>query len=518
MANFNKASKNSSVNMIPNKEGATSYVRGDLRLDLISAVTSFVQQKDKFYETADERYETITKLIKTICDSGQSLFVLKLLVYTRTVLGLRSVSHFIAYTLLGCVRGEPLLRKAIRMAILRPDDMTEILSLWDSNHTGEELVATITAEKDGAVTTITKEKAKMPPNALRRAFKDVLESKFSVIDFARHAGENHKIKLRDIVRLARPAKNQDAIKALLNRDLPKAQSVEGKLAKGEKAANVVKELLDENKLGYMAALKNITKTIESSADDKTIEDLCNYLVNQKAIKKSMVLPFRFFDAYKEVKNLHNKEIDSMVVQKLLNVIEKAFSIASGEVQIVKEGERVAVVLDESGSMDGDPFKIASVLMASLLTKLNPANTLALAFSNNERVLDSRVAHNNPLEFASNLQAVGGGTEIQAVFNHIVRTKTKVDKIIIFSDSQMYSSLGNDPMEKLSKYLTKVKEVSPDVMVMFWNLEGYNTGTPIKLSSSILEVHGYSDKMLQLIPKMWKSKTALIEEIEKIEIV
>lgn len=499
MSNFNTKAKNSTVSVVPNKEGAKSYLRGDLRLDLVSAVASFVQQKDKFYETADERYTTIKQLISDICKNDQSLFVMQLLVYTRTVLGLRSVSHFIAYSLLSEVRGNPKLRSAIRMSIVRPDDMTEILSLWDSNH-------------------IENGEAKMPPNSLRRAFKDALELKFNVIDFARHAQENHKIKLRDIVRLARPSKNQEAIKALLDRKLPKSQSVEGKLATGEKASVVVKDLLEEKKLGYMAALKNITKTLESNPDEKTINDLCDYLVNEKAIKKSMILPFRFFDAYKEVKALHNKTIDSMVVQKLLNAIEKAFMIASGEIEIVKKGERVAVVLDESGSMEGVPFKTASVLMASLLTKLDADNTLALAFSNRERVLDSRIAKNNPLEFALNLQMASGGTEIEAVFNHIVRTKTKVDKIVIFSDSQMYCSLGQDPMATLSQYLNKVKEISPDVMVMFWNLEGYSTGTPIKLSNSILEVHGYSDKMLQLIPKMWKSKMALIEEIEKINIV
>jgi hypothetical protein len=40
---------------------------------------------------------------------------------------------------------------------------------------------------------------------------------------------------------------------------------------------------------------------------------------------------------------------------------------------------------------------------------------------------------------------------------------------------------------------------------------------MKLTHNVLEVAGYSDKILKIIPKMWKNKDALIEEINAIEL-
>ena len=92
-------------------------------------------------------------------------------------------------------------------------------------------------------------------------------------------------------------------------------------------------------------------------------------------------------------------------------------------------------------------------------------------------------------------------------------KTKVDKIVIFTDKQGYNCTASE----LKDYVNKYKAISPNVKILFWNLEGYAQGTPLKLNDDVLEISGYSDKILEVIPYIWENKDALVEKIESIKL-
>ena len=70
---------------------------------------------------------------------------------------------------------------------------------------------------------------------------------------------------------------------------------------------------------------------------------------------------------------------------------------------------------------------------------------------------------------------------------------------------------------LKNYINEYKVISPNVKILFWNLEGYAKGTPLKLNDDILEISGYSDKILEVIPYIWENKNALVEKIESIKL-
>ena len=102
---------------------------------------------------------------------------------------------------------------------------------------------------------------------------------------------------------------------------------------------------------------------------------------------------------------------------------------------------------------------------------------------------------------------------------LTRTKTKADKLIIFTDMQLFDA-NNSWSRSYNKgnfdnYYAEYRKVSPDVKTLFWNLAGYSGGTPLKLNKDILEVSGFSESMLGVIAKMWQDPNALVNEIEAI---
>ena len=66
--------------------------------------------------------------------------------------------------------------------------------------------------------------------------------------------------------------------------------------------------------------------------------------------------------------------DSFLIKKLSLAIEEGFKISSRNIGIAEPGEKVAILLDESGSMQGQPFNVGKSLMASMLCGLDKSLT------------------------------------------------------------------------------------------------------------------------------------------------
>ena len=236
MSKFNKTAKETQkVNRTPNSTnmaGGAAYSRDSIKQDIATTILSSMLKGDSFYESEKDRLHRIELMIS---DEKLSEFTAKAMVYARTVGNLRSISHFLAAILAENVKGSTFLRPALGKTFIRPDDLTETLSLWNSRN-------------DSNI-----------PNVLRRAFKDSLET-FDNYQLKKYSGEKRSVKLRDVVKIARPVPTERAnFKALIEGTLPNiatAQTVNAGSTGAERASNY-KAMLKERKLGYMAALKNI---------------------------------------------------------------------------------------------------------------------------------------------------------------------------------------------------------------------------------------------------------------------
>lgn len=491
MSKFNKTSTQvKAEKRIPNSvnaAGGASYTRDSIKQDIATTILTSMLKGDSFYESESARLARIELMVS---DEKLSEFTAKAMVYARTVGNLRSISHFLATILAEKVKGSTFLRPALGKTFIRPDDLTETLSLWNSRN-------------DSNI-----------PNVLRRAFKDSLET-FDNYQLKKYAGEKRSVKLRDVVKIARPVPTERAnFKALIEGTLPNiatAQTVNAGSTGSDRASNY-KAMLKERKLGYMAALKNIRNILNAGADAETIDMLCSLFENEKACLNSKCLPFRFTDAYREIKDLN---FDRFLIKKLISSVETGFKISARNTGLVEGDERIAILLDESGSMSGKPFEVGKTLMAAMLTGLNTNNAIGYCWSDYSREVS---VSGSPFEFINRTRTQGGGTNLAGSFKGLMDSRTKVDVIVIFTDMQQnYFSGGYSG--NIDTMVAEYRKISPNVKILFWNLEGYGGGTPLKLNKDILEVSGYSDKILEVAAKMLKYSDVnyLVKEIEAIKL-
>ncbi len=499
MSKFNNKTQTNKADTI-NMVGSEAFSYKDIRQEIISLVlNAMLAGKNSFYETEKDRINKIINFVKN--NKEEAEFLAKAMVFARNEGNLRSVSHILGATLVENVKGVDFLRPALYKTLVRPDDALEMVSLFLSRN------------KDVKV-----------PNVLQRSIVDAFESKWDEYQLKKYASLSKELKLKDLVKMFRPnpnnlvtlgkAKDTNVFKRLIEdrlENIDTAQTINSTCV-GKDRKKAYKELLKENKLGYMAALKNIMNMLEVDIGEKTIERLCNLLTNEKAVLNSRVLPFRFVQAYNELDSNRNK-FDTFKVKAILDALEKGFALSSGCINIANKNEKVALLLDESGSMgssDKDPFTIGKTLMASMLCGLDKKNVVGYLWATTPREVS---IDKSPMKFVKETFSHGGGTDLKSAFKSLIDKKTKVDKIIVFTDEQGYGSTYIN----LKNYINEYKVISPNVKILFWNLEGYAKGTPLKLNDDILEISGYSDKILEVIPYIWENKNALVEKIESIKL-
>lgn len=499
MSKFNNNAKTKTQSNSTNMAGGESFKREDFRNEVCALILNSMLMGNSFYEKEQSRINRVVNVVKN--NKEEAEFLAKAMVFARNDGNLRSISHILGANLVENVKGVDYLRPALFKTLIRPDDALEMVSLYLSNN------------KDTKV-----------PNVLQRAINDAFENKWDEYQLKKYSANSKELKLKDLVKMFRPnptnlvklgkAKDTNVFKRLIEDKLDNIQTAQTVNAgsTGKERKEQYKEMLKTKTLGYMAALKNLNNILDTKLGEKSFNRLCDLLINEKAILGSKVLPFRFVQAYNEVSK--NVVLDKFEMKKILEAIEKGFAISSGCIPIINKNEKLAILLDESSSMgnhDKSPFTIGKTLMASMLCGLDKRNVLGYFWATTPREVD---IDQSPMKFVKNTHSHGGGTALSSAFKALINKKTFVDKIVIFTDEQGYG----DTFRELNGYLRDYRKINPKVKILFWNLEGYKGGTPFKLDDNVLEMHGYSDKLLELIPYIWENKNALIDKIEAIELV
>lgn len=461
-----------------NLAGGEAYKQSP-ELELVSILlTSFAN--DTFYKKANDTFETLKALIVK-CDKK---FVAQAAIYARTHFGMRSITHVAASELAKHIPGEKWAKDFYTAVVYRPDDMMEILSYHAANN--------------GKV-----------PNSIKKGFAKAFD-KFDKYALAKYRGEGKGYKLIDVVNLVHPVpveKNKEAINALVKGELKSFDTWETELSKTgqiatneEEKADLKKEvwvkLIREKKLGYFALLRNLRNIIEQAPE--MIKEALEQLVNEAAIKKSLVLPFRFLTAFEEIQKL----TDGKIVRDVLIALNKAVDIAVSNVPVF-DGETL-VVLDVSGSMAGKPAQIGS-LFASVLIKSNNADFIT--FSDNSQYrnvnpMDSTITIANSIRFAS------GGTNFRSIFQ--VANK-KYDRVFILSDMQGWIGYET-PTREFNEYK---KTIGANPFVYSFDLNGH--GTMQLPEQNVICIAGFSEKVFDIIKLTETDKKALLNTIKAVQI-
>ena len=483
-----------------NHEGALAWEM-DVRAELYAAVVT-ASLSDTFYEKANTRLHRIKELVA----QNEPLFVAKLAVYTRTHMHLRSVSLVLAAELAHRHAGDSLVSRTISRVICRADEITELLAYYQLRN-----------ERKGT----------KKLNRLSKQVQKGIALAFNKSDEYQFAKYNRPadIKLRDALFLVHPKAKNAAQQALFDKivqnTLATPYTWETELsALGQEAfetdeqrqqawAAKWEELLDSNKLGYMALLRNLRNILEAKVSAAHIGRLCAYLANEKAVQNAKQLPFRYLAAYREMLNLK-----SGYTTRVLTALEEAVKIS---IQNVKGfGEKVPVVIacDVSASMQKAVSAHSKIqlydigLLLGMLLQQQCRHVITGMFGNTWKIIN--LPRNNVLanvqEFYRREGEVGYFTNGHLVIRDLVRRKVKADKVMLFTDCQLWNSSGDGG--HLAAEWQQYKVVAPQARLYLFDLAGYGHAPIQLLRPDVFLIAGWSDKVFEVLAAMENGGAAL----------
>lgn len=484
MARFNKTLPKQRT-LTENLAGGEAY-KASNELALVSLLlTSFVN--DQFYRSSGDTLKELKSLMSKI-DNKE--FIAKSAIFARDKFGMRSITHALAAELTSEIGGQEWGKEFYNKVVGRVDDMSEILSYYIDFKTDK--------------------KNPKFPNALKKGFAKAFD-KFDNYQLSKYKSENKEVKLVDIVNIVHPnptERNSDALRQLVKNELKSTGTWEAKLSQAGQDASSKEELaqlktdawsslIKERKIGYFALLRNLRNILTQSPE--LINDACELLTDERMIKKSKVLPFRFTTAYDEI----SKVGSSKDVRTILMAINKAIEISVDNVPSF-EGETL-VVLDTSLSMRNAKVAEIASLFASILVKKN--NCDILSFDRDARYLgynpmDSLVTIRDGFNFT------GTGTNFKSIFQ---TANKKYDRIIILSDMQGWIGYRS-PSGEFNQYKSKF-DANPFVYSL--DLAGY--GTLQLPENNVFALAGFSDKVFDIMSLMESDKRALYNEINEISL-
>lgn len=507
-----------------NLAGGVAYSKSP-ELELVQIL--FVSMlKDSFYRTASAELDRIKELLLRV----DPIFAAKAAVYARRVMAMRSVSHFVAGELAERLKGNHDASKFYAAIVERPDDMAEILGYrmgakkakkannvmthairkgfsrafkkFDGYQLGKYQLKTQALKLVDLVNLIHPNSKSM--KELNRA--EFLEAVRLQIEYYEKAD---KLSAKTIEKLksqylAEKASESETILVpslqALMLGLLKSETYQTDLVKaGQAAAAVIaeggtkedaeemkqnmtteawKDFLENPAMPYFALLRNL-RNIYQNAPDFVIA-AAQRLADEKAIKNSLVLPFRFLTAQAEIEKLPSNSNQRILLAAIAQSLVYAFDNIP-----TLDGETL-VALDISSSMQGDVMKHAG-LFAAAFCKKNNADLIR--YESDAHYFSYNPADSIPT-IAKAISAAINATNLGNVFK--IANK-KYDRVVIFSDQQDWK--GGNPAIWLADYEKRFK-CRP--YVYSWDLKGYGTASiPVERSFAF---GGLGADLLELIGK------------------
>jgi len=435
--------------------------------------------KNQYYRGADETVNQLKALIRKIDDKK---FVAKTAIYARMTAGMRSATHLAAGELARTVKGATWTAGFYDRVVRRPDDALEILAYYLGVY-GSPI-----------------------PNSLKKGLGAAL-TRFDEYQLAKYRKSDADISMVDLVNLVHP-KHTEPLKKLIDGTLPTAETWETRMTQAgaaaesdEELAEMKKEtwgnLINSRKIGYFALLRNL-RNILKAAPELTAPAI-EMLVDEALIRKSLVLPFRFMTALEAIEAAHLPNAGE-VLSALSDAVDKSLA------NVPQFAGHTLIALDGSGSMIGRPLKIGSLFAAALMK----SNSADLQLFSDDAKYVSVNKHDSTLTVAKWLegQAQSAGTNFHAIFQ---RANRDYDRVIILSDMQGW--MGHlAPVKTFAAYKSKF---GADPKVFSFDLQGY--GTIQFPERNIHCLAGFSDKTMDTLKFLDSDRTALLKEIEEVEL-
>lgn len=455
-------------------EGGKNYKKNPVE-DLINFMLSSYLE-DRYYESAEEQMSRFLGLLEEVKDKLSYEWIAKLSFFARNEVGMRSIAELTAAWLNEKKFDNK--RAYFRNFFHRPDDVGETFAAID--------------RLDGKRS-----------HALVRGAGDYL-STLGEYQLGKYKMNRKTYNMYDLINITHA--HSAAIDKFKAGTLAVPETWETKISASkseeEKAKNW-REMVEQDKLGYLALIRNLRNILNSDVNMEWINThLIPKLTDEVRIKKSLVFPYQIYCAWKN-KDITNYDLDA--------AIDRAFRLSCGNMPKL-EGKNL-VVLDVSGSMD-TWFSANSSLT---IKEVGAVYGAALLVSNNADFIrfgnHAKRSTYNPLNsiftIIEDMQKnydCGYGTDISSVFD-CIKDQT-YDRIFLISDMQVM-----DP----ETYRYSTWGVNKDSVASFKEYKASSGANPTLYSFDLGNYHSQienpNNPKIHLLTSLSDSFFKMIEYIE-----
>jgi len=352
------------------------------------SVLSCLLWEKEFYEDG----ESIAERISQLCEHVPGQNIMNLALEARIDMNLRHVPLLLILGALNKQMTNFSVAEYIGQIVQRPDEMTELLALYWA---------------DGRCPIAAQLK-----KGLAKAF-----NQFDAYALAKY-NRDGAVKLRDVMFMCHPrpknGEQGEVWQKLAEGELKAPDTWEVALSAGEDKKEVFTRLLMEEKLGYMALLRNLRNMDKAGVDEELVRFA---ILARKGARR--VLPFRYTAAARAVPHY-----EPYIDQALCDCINELTPLVG----------KTHVLIDVSGSMN---YPLSS---RSDLTRMDAAATLGAIIPGDVRLwtFSYGAVEVPPRKGMAGVEAIinsqrHGWTDLRGAIHHVNRHRC--DRLIVITDEQ-----------------------------------------------------------------------------------
>lgn len=274
-----------------------------------------------------------------------------------------------------------------------------------------------------------------------------------------------------------------------------------------------KELLDTNKLGILAALRNLRNILINNPSQDTINKLCDLVSNPTLIREGKIFPYQL-DVANEIML---SEFSTSYSRQISQALAKGYELAIPNLKELLPGNNV-VFLDQSGSMNWE-IKLPGSKNGSRTSCISKAALIAatIAKATNADIIvfgsTARYVQYNPnldvFSLANQLSSSDmGGTDLSTAWKLAQQSNRKYTRTFILSDNEVNRG------STYNSYMSYVKNVGHPYVYSV-DLAGY--GTNAIAGEKVRYYYGYGFAMFDDIAKSEFNAAYHLDKVKKVVI-
>lgn len=529
-----------------NVQGKPAYTQ-DKWLKLLTML-NVLKLQNQYYRSDVQTLKELSALI-TECAKENLYFTCQCIVYSRCLgEGMRTISHAASVLIAPYLSGQEFSKRFYGPwnkkdkkggVIFRPDDMSEILSGFVALN-GNYKTTTVTNHSTGVSEQTVDISGTKLTNAMKKGFRDAIESldTYSLLKY--------KAKLIDIINLVRPRPEVSQATVKYNgediytidaimKGYPVsadtweanqseagqivAQAVrEGKLSEAEAKETLQqaksenwKELLDNNKLGILAAIRNLRNILLTKPESQTVNKLCALISNGEKILQGKIMPYQL-DIANDIMMTEFNNPDSRQISQAL---AKGYEAAVPNLAEMLPG-RTCIFLDQSGSMSWEGIRLPNgkssdmscarkaSLIAATIAKATNADVIVFGSTAKYKQYDPS---QGVFTLAAQIISTNmGGTNLASAWQAANKNGTPYNRVFILSDNEV--NIGST----YGRYMDYVrKQGSPYVYSV--DLGGY--GTNCIAGDNVRYYYGYGYSMFDDIASSEFNASYHIDKVKQV---